>query len=324
MNSEKISDPDVLEPGQVLVIPRSGAPATRVENLLVVQEGKVGDRDSILTPPAGSQPVVPTAVRPTRRTLFYSKEVDAEASGGMETTGVSGGQDAPQAVVARAVPAGLVYSAEWLSEWRGEEPHLGTIRSLSEVKAQRTPRFPAQVGEEVVIRVEDGVSATVGERLQAFRTLRRERALGTVYQPTGVLTVTGSEGSDIRARVNRIFGPVEGGDLVRYLPGDLPGEGSTPVPVESNVTAQVVGFPRDLDLPQFGSRVFLDVGAPEGIVIGDIFTVPAGSSTQDPGMESARLQVVLVQGGRSTATIIDLRRADLAVGDRSRLIAKMR
>jgi len=230
---------------------------------------------------------------------------------------------AAQDVRTSAVPSGLVYSAEWLGDFGEDEPHLGVIRALSQVKAFRTPRFPAHVGDEVVIDGLEGAPVQPGDELQAFRTLRKERDLGWVQEPTGVLTVTGVEGSTMTARVGHIFGPLDSGDLVRILPQNLPGEGSQVVPVTSNLTGTIIGFPRALVIRGTGTRVFLDVGAEEGVVIGDIFRAYIGEPGPDLESGAARLQVVLVDGNRSTARIVDLKRTDLAAGDLVRLIAKI-
>jgi len=320
-NRETLPDPDVLEPGQVLVIPGPSSSPARVESLAVAQAGRADRRD----PESSRASQIRSGGPPSTQTRTDSsargrEPVEDQAAPSSTAPGL---QSSPRAAITLAVPPGLVHSAEWLGPWRGVEPHLGAIRRISETKAQRTPRFPARIGEEVVIRVAGGAAMALGDSLQAFRALRRERGLGTVYQPSGVLTVSGAEGSEVRARVERVFGPMEEGDLVRPLPETVMEVGREPVPVESNVTATLLGFPRARVLPQLQSRVFLDVGTLEGVVIGDVFSVGVGESASGSTGELARLQVVLVQGEGSTAAIVEITNPDLAAGQRARLIAKM-
>ena len=59
-------------------------------------------------------------------------------------------------------------------------------------------------------------------------------------------------------------------------------------------------------------------------MIGDLFRAHVEEAGPAFGMETARLQVVLVQGDEITARVVGMTRPGLGVGDRLRLTGKMR
>jgi hypothetical protein len=99
--------------------------------------------------------------------------------------------------------------------------------------------------------------------------------------------------------------------------------GLYPRPVESDLTAAVLGFPEDRPMQGFGARVFLDLGTSDGIGIGDVFMATVAEPGPVQGLEAARIQVVLADEDRSTGRVVSLKYPGLATGDTVRLIAKM-
>lgn len=353
-NSSQIQNPNLIEPGQLLVIPGEGVSAVQVQGVTVITQGEVvvAEEDVVALPAGGvwvqaGEGTNAPCPAPDDRTLFFSGKVPSQNcptivpssqqrtsfySARAEPRLVEGmGSEAPAArlVPSRgagvaAVPLGLVYASDWLVDWGGEVGFIGTLSDFSHVHANRSPQGPARWGERVMIALEEGASFQVGDLLQSFRTVREDREMGTVQRPTGVLVVTGTDEAGIVARVSSELGRIQVGDRVRRVPDYTPRSGVLPSPVESNVTATLLGFSEERPVYGIGANGFLDVGADEGIAIGDIFRADVGQAGPSFGLESSRLQVVLVEGQRSTVRVIGVRHPDLAEGRRVQLIAKMR
>jgi LysM repeat protein len=325
-NASQLENPDVLEPGQVLIIPgirgeeaeardpegEVQGPPARVQQLVVTNPG----RD-----PIPEKRVLPAP--PTGRTRFFPTEgitVDAEQAADLADPWGRAGREA---VTTSAVPLGLAYAAEWLEPPDAETFFTGTLGAFSVLHGDRFPRGPVRVKESVVITPEEGVSLYVGDLLQSFRTLREEKDLGTVQRPTGILVVTEVANGEVVATVSAEFDRILLEDRVRPVPRYVAPPGVYPVPVESNVTAMVLGFPEERTLQGLGARVFLYVGADEGIRIGDVFRAHVSRPGPEFGMRAARLQLVAGNGNYFTARIIGITRPGIATGDFVRLVEKM-
>ncbi|MFH1762597.1 MAG: LysM peptidoglycan-binding domain-containing protein [Gemmatimonadota bacterium] len=353
-NSSQIQDPNLIEPGQLLVIPGEGQETVPVQGVMVITQGEVVvAEENVVTLPAGGvwvqasegtnapcpapedrtlffsgrvqSPSCPTIVpSPEQRTSFYSPPPEARVVEGMVSEARTARAVPTAGVGTAAVPLGLVYASDWLVERGGEVGFIGTLSGFSHVHADRTPQGLARWGERVMIAAEEGARFQVGDLLQSFRTVREEREIGAVQRPTGVLVVTGLNEAGIVAMVSSELGRIQVGDRVRRAPDYTPRSGALPSPVESNVTATLLGFSEERPVYGLGANAFLDVGTDEGIAIGDIFRADVDQAGPSFGLEASRLQVVLVEGHLSTARVIGVKHPDLASGDRIRLIAKMR
>ncbi len=353
-NAENISNPNVLEPGQVLVIPGVVPEAAQVQGVMVITEAQAEVpvvEEEVVGPPAGervqagvgSDPPCPgptdrtvffTGVGQTRscptivptpgqRTPFYPQPVGVSDAERMVAPAVSGGMLSTAAVSTAAVSLGLVYASEWLVEQGGEIGFIGTLAGFSRVNAEPTAQGPARAGEWVQVATNEGVNLRVGDLLQSFRSAREERGFGNVLSPTGILIVTGVSGSGSIAMVSSELDRIHVGDWVRPAPYHDALPDVFPHWVESDVTATILGFPEERQIQSYGASVFLDVGEAEGISIGDIFEASVTQPGPQFGVEAAWLQVVLVDGDRSTARIISLKYPILGSGDVIRLIQKM-
>jgi LysM repeat protein len=351
-NASQIQNPNILEPGQVLVIPGVGMEVARVQGVMVITQAEAApSEEEFVTPPSGvwveaAGGEEPPCPGPGDRTLFFSgrgqtrscppigpptgqrssfyPQSDETADLERRVAGAgSGGSVSSAAVSTAAVPLGLVYSSDWLVRREEEIGFIGTLVWFSRVHVERTPRGPARLGERLQIATEEGTRLRVGDLLQSFRPLREDRGFGTIIRPTGILAVIAVSETGVIATVSSEFGRIQLEDRVRLVPDYTPRPNVFPLPVESNVTATILGFPEERQVQLYGASAFLDVGEAEGISIGDIFLAQVDEPGPLFGMEAARLQIVLVDGTRSTARIIGMRHSVLGSGDRLRLIQKM-
>lgn len=356
-NRAEVTDPDLIFPGQVLVIPSLDQELARVGNVSVVtpegavtggapeamQQGAVqagagqGQVSRLAAPPcpdpahrtvfyqgSGGDRGCPLALpRADDRTAFYpaagSEEEIPTASSTRFTTGVNPGGTKP----VEWVPLGLRYAAEWLEPPGSPPESVGTLDGFAQTQADRTPADRATLFERVYLEPSPGVRFRVGDLIQSFQVDPEEEGLGTVCRPTGILTVTSVDNDRVVAMVSAEFDRVRTGDLLRMAPDYRPRPGVRPIAVESNVTARVLGFSEDRLIQGFQSRVFLGVGAPEGIVAGDEFRAFVNREGNLLGAEAARLQVLLVGEEVSTARVISLSEPVLQVGDQVLLVRKM-
>jgi hypothetical protein len=352
-NRSEIRDPHWIFPGQIFLIPGlPGQPATvrevavRVEGeMQAVSPGEVPEGAQVRVPGSGSWPCpgpwdrtiffegggergcpLPSPA-PSERTAFYSGPAGQQPHRpGGEVAGEPGFRSVtaePDAWFS-TVPLGLVYAAEWLETPEGEPESVGTLSTFDRTQADRPLRDRVRRFEKLEIVPERGVRLQVGDLLQAFEVIRSEERLGRVVRPTGILTVTAIEDGVAVAMVSAEFDRVFLGGRVRRAPSYTPRPGVQAVPVESNLTGVILGFPDDRLLHGYGATVFLDAGEDQGIVVGDEFGVYAGASGHASNEEVARLRVILVHGGTSTARIVALTEPVLSPGIHVRLVGKMR
>ena len=350
-NRQSIQNPHLIFPGQVFVIPGlPGEPATVLE-VAVVVEGEV------LEPPRPGPPArvplqatgVGTCPGPENRTIFFP--------GGREQRGCPLPSPSPEertsfyvasvaAAVDRpmdqpveepgfrssametvgqffAVPLGLVYSAEWIHAPQGEPETVGTVAGFAGAEEDAPSRDRARSFERLHLAPNPGVRLQVGDLLQTFEVLRSLEGVGQVMRPTGILTVTAIGDGVAVAMVSAEFHGLYLGSKVRRVPSYSPRPGVYARPVESNLTGLILGFPEERPMRGFGATAFLDVGEDQGVEVGDEFGAYAHAVHHPPGTELARLRVVLVEGGTSTARIVALTEPVLSSGAPVRLIGKM-
>jgi len=352
-NADQIQNPHLIKPGQIFVIPEIGQEATQVREVMVVAPGEIPtdredafaaerggwvqasggnpvlcpdleDRTVFYSGQDGSRSCGPTMMPSGQRTAFYSDLPASDVEVGSGSLRVSRGMDAPVGGLRRfAVPFGLVYSSEWLEPTAGEGSSIGTLVGFSHVFAEGASLGPASGWERVLISTRPGEGLRVGDLLQTYRTIRKDRKLGETQGPTGVLVVNGVTDDGILAMVSSQFDRIRVGDLVRHAPDYSPRAGIFPTPVESDVLGTILGFPKERGVQGLGANVFLDIGEDQGITIGDIFLARVEEPGLLAGMESARLQVVSVEGDRSTLRIISVTHPGLGAGDRVRLVARI-
>jgi hypothetical protein len=323
-NRAQVPDPDLIEIGQSLIIPGVGGAGAEVRGVAVVREGEVPAEREEVVEPAPAVRGQASGARPVERTVFYSALTERSESGSTLPRAMAGDPGTGVRSGGYAVPHGLVYAAEWLEAPGTQTPAVGTVGALLGVQISGTSRGSARVGEEVFINPADGTHVEVGDLLQSVRTGWSDRKLGTVQKPTGVLVVTEVDATEIKARVSSEYDRIRVGDRARPAPDYRPVPDDFPLPVSSSLSAVILGFSEERRIQGFGARAFLDVGADEGIEIGDLFRAHVGQPGPSFGLERARLQVVRVQGNLTTARVVSITHPGLAIGDRLRLVGKMR
>ena len=286
-NQARVTDPNLILPGQELVIPgpggamppsAPGAPGASGERLAEVDVSV----ESAAGPAGEAGPIT------EGRTLFYR---DTSQAGG-----VLGNADLDYRVVSRD----MALSAPWLIEAGLDPSALGTLESFAGTNNRsETPRSYDRVRFSF-----DGPPPPVGSTLRTYRVTHPLEGVGQVVEPTGLLSVTDVDAGVGVAVVTQEYARIGFGDRVGPLPEYGVEEGVYPEAVMDGPRAMIMGFAGFNEVQDVGSVAFLDLGSEQGIAIGDEFEYlnPLAGSNVVEG----RLQVVGVRPGMASARIMEM------------------
>lgn len=297
-NRDRVEDPNLITPGQELVIP--GQTQAVVTEVVVA-----GDPPENL-PEIEAAPGELDATDADERTVFYRDDDDLQ-----------------QVLASRrldylAVSRDLVYSAPWLVGVEEVPAHRGVIVDFATGSGRsETPR----AYDRVHIRMRPGVAARVGDQFLIYRTERTIPTVGDVVKPRGILTVTDVEPDGIVALVLKEYDRIALGDYLGPLPPYTLTAGTHPRPIMGGTEAMVMGFSPMAQLPDLNSVAFLDLGSDQGISIGDEFVYENRGAGD---IIEGRLQVVGVTPRTAAARILSMDDAVFEQGTVVRLSRSMR
>ena len=278
-NRDVVEDPHWIYPGEVLVIPGLPAQARTAE--------PAAEPEPEALPP-GLVPFGLRQPRPTRapgRTIFYDAgdEERPRTSESMQREYV-------------AVAPDRVHSAPWLSRMGQEPDGTGEVVGFAE-SGNRSATMTLY--DHVRIRV--SAPARVGELLQIFRNTRTIPRVGHVSTPVGVARVETVENGEVVATIEKVYGRIQAGDLVRPLPAYEGRIGVYAEPVSGGSEAMIMGVAGDQEITDVGHVVFLDLGSDDGIAIGDEFVLYGEALPADA---RGSLQVVYTTASTASARVL--------------------
>ena len=309
--------PTLICPGQELLIPVAADPVAAdpvavdpVPGPEIGPDPEAVVSDVVVTTPLVDAPPQPVVVRSgltrDRRSVFYR---DPNVTVTRQT------EEQEYLLVSRA----SVWSAEWLGPAEpGEVESSGRIQSFVTEGDLRT----ALPYTRVRFTMEPGSGVRLGDALQIFRPARLSRGLGTIFRPTGVLSVIRVEASAVEGVVLASFDRVQIGDVVRPAPAfDLvPGE--APQSVARRTSAEVIEFGSERQLYGPWEIVMIDKGAVDGVDVGDEYVAFSGDGSTEEVI--ARLRVVLTESSTSSARIVSVEEPVFQIGTEVHLDRKMR
>ena len=287
-NRTDITDPNLIVPGQVLVIPGT-EPAAGVTDVVVESP------PTTPTPPDGRD----------GRTIFFR-----------DSSFVRGGVVTAEGMEYLAVARDLVFSAPWLMSFEGDPPHTGVLEGAAGLN-HRT----LIVRSYQRVRVAMERPARVGEQLQVFAVDYEIEDVGRVVHPTGIITVSTVVDGGVIGVITSEYGRIEPGQFVRPVPAYDLSVGDYADPVSGGDAAMVMGFGNGASISAPGQVAFLDLGTDDGIALGDEFTL---YSTFDTEAVEGVLQVVGLSDETSAARVVRIRDAVFEQGVVVRLTKKMR
>ncbi len=306
-NRDRVPDPHWIYPGQRLVIPGTGMAGPPPAGVIT---------DVQVMPAAQGQPSRPADTRapdPSERTVFYENP-EERASGG-----VVAGQARPWV----AVPRDVFYSAGWLERAEKTPAHAGRVLGFASGEEARSSRMTARPYETLRIELLGSRDLQIGDELLTFRTDRAIAERGLVVVPTGVLTVIRLESAGVVAMVSNEYDRVRVGDFVQPVAAYTQEAGVYAADVADSVRATVVGFQEVQALQGPGDIAFLDLGAADGLSVGDEFVARVSGGSGWSGVVAGRLQVVGLRERTASARIIELDSPIFVEGLEVRLARKM-
>ncbi len=276
-NQDRLDNPDLIYPGQVLRIP--GADGQMMEVVVMPGGGEV--------PPMETE----IAAALPARTLWFP-----------DTTANNAGFD----VVRQSFPAvqpSIVYSAPFLTD---PGMGMGMVGGFAGAANSRTPRESARGNDRIFLEFEGAFAPAPGALLQSYTVSEYSVGdLGMVARPTGIIRVVGRDQGRHVGVVERVFERMLPEDRLRILPTYSPRPGVEPSAVANGGTVQVAGFAlQSSELHGPGDYLFIALGSEDGISVGDEYGVRMpGSGARAEGV----FQIVSVASGSSTGRIISLR-----------------
>jgi LysM repeat protein len=290
-NQAQIADPNLIEPGQVFVIPGTDADPEETTIPVVTED------------PEPEEAVTGNGLNV--RTIFYQ---DTSAA----AVGAAGGP----AVEYLAVPRDLAYSAPRVLRSEGDPPHAGILDGAANGSTRHA-----------IVRSYDRVHVTmesparVGDQLQVFSVGDSIESVGRVLYPTGVLSVSEIVEDGVIALVTKVYARVVAGQFVGPMPQYSLSEGEYAEDVSGGDAAMVLGFANTSTIQDIGFIAFVDLGSDAGVTLGDEFSL---FNTTDTDFVEGRLQVVGVQDGIAAARILNISSPVFERGVVVRLTKKMR
>ena len=203
-----------------------------------------------------------------------------------------------------------------------------TFRVVAEIHPDiKLPRA-ARLNDEIVVHL-NGPALEVGDYLKAVQWGRSLGTAGHVLYTVAAVRVTRTfPGRDsVRAEVVRLFGDYRVGDALVLAEEYTVIPGVKAEPEEAGPVGTVIGFSVDQTLIGTGELLFLDVGAADGVQVGDEFAVfSASEHAAEMALIEDRLSTVLVvhtSDGTSTARAVEIRDPGMRPGVPVRRVERM-
>jgi len=305
-----ISNPNLIFPGDQLVVPGKDLnPAAPV----VEAPAPAAPAQTVEAPPPAppAAPALPPPPAPPVAAVPPPAPVEA--------------QPAPEPPVPPASRHAMVCSPGLVPEQMVDRVGIGTLVMSSE------DRVMLSMEDRVVVGLDDNRSVKTGDRLLVAREGRRQihprtgQSAGRVLYAVGLLDVTGVQARVVQARVSYSCGPIGLGDRVMPFTPLLFPEEKTPQPARRSVSGIVVDSLRGEQLMGLQQMAFVDVGADQGVALGDVFALqrpnrpaPTAAGEMLP-MPSDRLgsAVVIRVVERSVTVLLTSSAREIRVGDQA-------
>jgi len=320
LNSRIVEDPHWIFPGETLRVPGRRASAPERDARSPDQPGDLADAD--VKPAPRSTGDAQRSFGPAGE--FPEGSVFRADPGETSYGDLSIEQTEPKSVVSMSD----FYGASILADQRAFVSAGATARVVAEAHPSiRLPRA-ARLNDQVVLHL-TGTEVGVGDYLKAVQWGRSLGGGRHVLHTVGAVRVTRTYPSrdSVRAEVIQVFGDYRVGDLMVVAEEYPLVPGTQSEAEEGGPVGTVLGFDVDQTLLGTGEMLFLDLGAVDGIQVGDLFAV--FSATEGPA-ETALLEdrlstvrVVHKSDETSTARVTEVRDAGMRPGARVRRVERM-
>ncbi len=147
--------------------------------------------------------------------------------------------------------------------------YIATVRENRDVGSPPT----AHPGDEIYMTYRGINRPEMGESLLLMR-VGDGMAGGRILEPTAVIVVTRLEDESMFARVETQYRPVHRGELAITMPQypDFTVEDAPEVEGGYDLEGRVIEFINDPPIPSLMDLAYVDLGAEDGVKVGDVFT----------------------------------------------------
>jgi hypothetical protein len=310
-NRDVVEDPHWIYPDEVLRIPgvESGLP------VVVRQEDPsgAGPRE---TPFAASEPV-----RPAGRTRFWNEPPPPNA------------RREEDLKLTRLTPYAVTPGEYWSAAWLEDSTAIGIrgrLIGLTDPVSQKD-KLPQYLHpfDEVLFGFLRGGELVLGDSMMVVTVGEHVGTFGRVIQPVALVRIDSVGENVAAAMVLRQYGKARVGDVL-IAATELPRlDRARPEPVEGGPEGRLIAWLEREQLYGTLDDAFIDVGAEQGVRIGDEFVayVPARrgptQSMDLPSAPVARLRVIKVMPNSATVRVDDASSTALQAGVRVQLVRKM-
>jgi len=314
LNTDVVEDPHWIFPGEELRLVPGEQPQPAGGGNLAVTPGADSAR--------GAEPVE-RAVQPVATPTIF-------AQGGARGGGARLQQTQTQLEEERAyrgVREGEYYASGFVADSRLLPS--GTLVGNTERSAIRrlSSRLNAAILTDVVVAPPAGETFSRGDMLLTFTVERTLRGYGEVIVPTGLLRVAsdGEPGGTVAARVVGVYGPVSSGQSLIKVPAFTSPAAGRAQPTDSGLVGEVIGTRRGSELSTVQDVLFINLGADDGVKLGDIFRISAAPDLTRGGLVREQADVVVVHTRSNTATciVVQVSQPDIRPGATARQVRRM-
>jgi len=283
-NRDRVENPDLIYPGQLLLIPDAD-----------------GNLIEVMVAP-GNQPMEPQSDE-IERTIWYPEDAEIRNIGEYLDS-------------VPAVPVQIVYGAPFLVANEGEQA-VGTVGGFGGATERRITRESARRYDRLFVELDRPVAP--GTLLQAYRVDPSESGVGHVARPTAVIELVAMAGDRPVVEVLRVYGRLLEGDLLRPAPLYEERIGVFPERVANGGTVSVLEYAESADQLQ-GPGGYLFFESPAGATIGDEYEVRLPGSGEYP---EGIFTIVRIGDDYATGRIINLQNPVFEPGIEATLARKM-
>lgn len=287
-NNKYIKNPDLIFPGNKLVIPGSG-PAEKLTGEQAAGEDVNVETGTTATPAEGNVTTLqPGEVEIPER--IRSGASNISSSHVNKTTGKGYVQEPPVPIIGEE----MVFTGGYVAD---------IIRSSGQITGTTEDKNISSSGDSVNILFNKEEKAVVGDRYTIFRkpksVVNQEtgKEVGSLFAPVGILEIYRVQGRDAGGRIIKSYDYISSGDHIQ------PVQPAAPVNAISYAAAgikgYVVGTRRDTDLTAQYNIVYIDRGSKDGITPGAIFKVIGDGTNKIIG----ELMIISVHASTSTAFV---------------------
>lgn len=314
LNTTVVEDPHWIFPGEEL---RLVAPPEQPVAAQAAPEGPAPSGNVTLMPTADSaRPAAPPQPLPNTDapTIFAPRARTAEASVQVEDRRVY-----------RAVRAGEYYASGFVADSRtlasgmlGGNLDKTALRRLS---ARTSAGFYASV----VVAPPADEAYQRGDILLAYDVGRTITGYGEIIRPLGLLRVTadGESGQTVAATVTALYNTLELGAALLKVPAYDYSSDARAVPVDSGLEGQVIAARRDGEIASVQDVLFINLGADDGIHLGDVFRISAATAQAGATREQADALVVHTRAKTATLVVLQISQPDIRPGAVARQVRRM-